>query len=140
MDNCTKCNGQKSESCSACDGRGKQGGFLGLFRKPCESCRGSGTVACSKCLGTGEAADPKIKKQILATIETTISANDAANFSVLGRVVLQARQEVRQMSATDRLRYHVALNEVWKNIDYSDSHRAGAFRAFVKQMESVLKD
>ena len=52
-DMCLFCGGQGKGTCSACDGKGKVGGFLGLGAKSCPVCEGSGQSACAHCQGTG---------------------------------------------------------------------------------------
>lgn len=50
---CLFCGGTGSDTCSACDGKGKVGGFLGLGAKPCPVCEGEGISSCNHCNGTG---------------------------------------------------------------------------------------
>lgn len=140
MNVCITCKGQKTQSCDACKGRGRRGGILGLFARRCAACAGDGTVLCSKCLGTGEAVDAKLRSDILTTIDATMSANRGGNYAALGAVVLEARLRVRSLPELDRLRYMQALNDVWDNIDYSSTERAGAIQTFVMLMRDALED
>jgi hypothetical protein len=51
---CLHCDGTGKDVCSACDGKKKVGGFLGLGGKSCPMCEGSGVSKCQHCGGSGE--------------------------------------------------------------------------------------
>ena len=53
-DKCLHCGGTGTDTCTACDGKGKVGGFLGLGGKPCPVCESEGVSTCNHCAGTGE--------------------------------------------------------------------------------------
>ena len=51
---CFFCGGTGRDLCSACDGKGKVGGFLGLGAKTCPVCEGTRAENCTSCNGTGK--------------------------------------------------------------------------------------
>jgi len=51
---CLFCNGTGRDVCSACEGKGKVGGFLGFGARTCPNCEGSGEAVCEHCRGTGK--------------------------------------------------------------------------------------
>jgi len=52
-DICAACEGTGKAPCSGCNGKGKTGGFLGLFARSCVLCDGTGEDECSACEGVG---------------------------------------------------------------------------------------
>lgn len=51
---CLFCNGSGTDRCSACEGKGKVGGLLGLGGKACPVCEGQGEASCTHCAGEGK--------------------------------------------------------------------------------------
>ena len=51
---CLFCDGSGKDRCSACEGKGKVGGFIGIGAKPCPVCEGVGESSCNHCSGKGK--------------------------------------------------------------------------------------
>ena len=47
MEDCVECGGTGESTCGACSGRGRTGGWFGLFAKLCVECEGTGSTGCS---------------------------------------------------------------------------------------------
>jgi hypothetical protein len=55
---CPTCYSSGTKTCSACRGKGKVGGFLGIGGSPCKDCDAEGIVFCPQCQGLG--IDPRL--------------------------------------------------------------------------------